>query len=237
MIAIPAVDLREGKCVQLVGGDYDAERIRLDDPVTVARGWVRKGFRRLHIVDLDAATGRGSNAVIVDEILRESAIPVQVGGGVRDEARIAHLLDRGAAFVVVGTRAVEDPEWLSLMASRFPRRLVVAADVRDCEIVLRGWTEASRRNVFDFTAALTTAPLAGILVTAVQQEGRMQGPDAWLMENIVRLTRHAVIASGGVASLEDLRRLAHIGVGAAVLGMALYTGALEVPSLVAEFGS
>jgi phosphoribosylformimino-5-aminoimidazole carboxamide ribotide isomerase len=111
MIAIPAVDLRGGKCVQLVGGDYDAEKIRLEDPPSVAREWVREGFTRLHVVDLDAATGRGHNMEIIREILRTADVPVQVGGGVRDESRIERLLDEGASWVVVGTRAVEDEDW------------------------------------------------------------------------------------------------------------------------------
>ena len=120
MIAIPAVDLREGACVQLVGGSYDRERIRLTDPVSVARAWAQLGFPRLHVVDLDAATGRGSNAELVRELIRESEADVQVGGGVRDAETIERLLADGADRVVVGTRALEEPEWLEHVASLWP---------------------------------------------------------------------------------------------------------------------
>ena len=119
MIAVPAVDLRGGKCVQLVGGDYADERVRLDDPAAVARDWAHTGFTRLHVVDLDAATGRGHNQDVIREILRDAAVPVQVGGGVRDESRIASLLDDGATWVVVGTRAVEDEDWRHEMAHAY----------------------------------------------------------------------------------------------------------------------
>src|SRR6187399_1242029 len=140
MIVIPAIDLRGGYCVQLVGGDYAEERVRLDDPPAVARDWVRDGFSRLHVVDLDAATGRGANREVIREILRDASVPVQVGGGIREEAQIDRLLDDGATWVVVGTRAIEDEGWRAEMAHRFPGRIIVAADVRDRSVVTRGWS-------------------------------------------------------------------------------------------------
>src|SRR5207237_3311042 len=126
MIVIPAVDLREGACVQLVGGEYAAEQVRLDDPLSVARDWARLGFPRLHVVDLDAATGRGSNAGVVEEIVRHSGFGyVQVGGGVRDEDAVDRLLALGADAVVVGTRALEDPDWLGELAEQHPGAIVL----------------------------------------------------------------------------------------------------------------
>ena len=237
MIAVPAVDLRGGKCVQLVGGDYDAEKVRLDDPVAVARDWVREGFNRLHVVDLDAATGRGRNDEVIREILRTAGVPVQVGGGVRDEARIERLLDDGAQWVVVGTRAVEDEDWRTEMAGRFPGRLIVAADVRERYVVTKGWAETSRVNVLDFVEELSGLPLAGVLVTAVHLEGKMQGTDLPLMEDVTEACAWPVFASGGVTSLEDMRALEHRGLAGAVLGMALYTGAIDSRRLAEEFGA
>ncbi len=237
LIAIPAVDLRAGRCVQLVGGDYDAEQIRLDDPVAVARDWVREGFTRLHVVDLDAATGRGGNTDLIREILRTAGVPVQVGGGVRDEARIERLLDEGAEWVVVGTRAVEDEDWRREMAHRFPGRLIVAADVRERLVVTKGWAETSRVNVVDFVEELSVLPLAGVLVTAVHLEGKMQGTDLPLMEDVAEACAWPVFASGGVTSLEDMRALEHRGLAGAVLGMALYTGAIDSRRLAEEFGA
>jgi phosphoribosylformimino-5-aminoimidazole carboxamide ribotide isomerase len=237
MIAIPAVDLRGGQCVQLVGGDYEQEQVRLDDPLSVARDWSRTGFTRMHIVDLDAATGRGQNHELIRDMLRDSMVPVQVGGGVRDESRIDRLLDDGAEWVVVGTRAVEDQDWREEMANRFPGRLIVAADVRERRVVTRGWAETSSLDVIDFVESLRPLPLAGILVTAVHLEGRMQGTDLPLMEDVAEASAWPVYASGGVTSLEDMRALEHRGLAGAVLGMALYTGVLDARRLAEEYGA
>lgn len=237
MIAIPAVDLRGGKCVQLVGGDYDAQKVQLDDPPSVARDWVRTGFNRLHLVDLDAATGRGHNTEVIREILRDAGVPVQVGGGVRDEARIERLLDEGADWVVVGTRAVEDEDWRGEMAHRYPGRLIIAADVRERSVVTKGWAETSRLNVIDFIEALNGLPLGGVLVTAVHLEGKMKGTDLPLMEDVAEASAWPVYASGGVTTLDDMRALEHRGLAGAVLGMALYTGALDARRLAEEFGA
>lgn len=237
MIAVPAVDLRGGKCVQLVGGDYDDERVRLDDPGAVADEWVRIGFTRLHVVDLDAATGRGHNQEVIREILRDATVPVQVGGGVRDESRIERLLDEGASWVVIGTRAIEDEDWRREMANRFPGQLIIAADVRERKIVTRGWAETSQIDVIDFVSELSQLPLAGVLVTAVHLEGRMAGTDLPLMEDVADASAWPVFASGGVTSLDDMRALEHRGLSGAVLGMALYTGALDARRLAEEFGA
>ena len=137
MIAIPAIDIREAACVQLVGGSYDAEQVRLDNPPGIAHRWDYAGFRRVHIVDLDAATGRGSNAETIREVLRATSMEAQVGGGVRDEDRIESLLRDGAQRVVLGTKAVESPNWLADMAETFPGTLIVAADVRDRRVLTK----------------------------------------------------------------------------------------------------
>ena len=237
MIAIPAVDLRGGHCVQLVGGDYADERVRLDDPAAVARDWAQLGFGRIHVVDLDAATGRGANTDIIRDILRESAVPVQVGGGVRQESQIERLLDDGASWVVIGTRAIEDEDWRNEMANRFPGRLIIAADVRERLVVTRGWAETSRLNVIDFVEELASLPLAGVLVTAVHLEGKMEGTDLPLMEDVAEASAWPVFASGGVSTLDDMRTLEHRGLTGAVLGMALYTGALDARRLAEEFGA
>jgi phosphoribosylformimino-5-aminoimidazole carboxamide ribotide isomerase len=236
MIAIPAVDLREGACVQLVGGSYDRERIRLTDPVSVARAWAQLGFARLHVVDLDAATGRGSNAELVRELIRESEADVQVGGGVRDAETIERLLADGADRVVVGTRALEEPGWLEHVAALWPGQLVVAADVRDRRVVTRGWARTLPRHISDVVEEMNDLPLAALLVTAVHREGQLAGTDLPLMEDVAESSVHPVIASGGVARLADLRSLADAGISGAVIGMALYTGAIDARAVVDEFG-
>jgi phosphoribosylformimino-5-aminoimidazole carboxamide ribotide isomerase len=235
MIAIPAVDLRDGACVQLVGGEYAAERIRLPDPVAVALDWEAKGFQALHIVDLDAATGRGNNRRTIERLLSRTDLDVQVGGGIRDRDAIEWLIEAGADRVVIGTRALEDEEWLAEMVEEWPRQLVVAADVRQRKLVTRGWTRTTTLDIEDVMERLSLLPLAGVLVTAVHKEGLMQGADLALMEDVAESTALPVIASGGIATDSDLRLLADRGVSAAVLGMALYTGALDARAIAEEF--
>lgn len=237
MIVIPALDLREGACVRLEGGSFTEEKIRLGDPAQVARDWAEHGFAWLHVVDLDAATGRGDNAATVREILHTSEIPVQVGGGVRDEAGVERLLDAGAAYVVLGTRALEDPRWLEELVERFPAQLVVAADVRDRTVVTRGWSRSLYRNVERVVDELAELPLAAIKVTAVHRQGRLAGADFALMERVVEAAGDVpVLASGGVSSLADLRILAECGVAGTLVGMALYTGDVDPRAAAMEFG-
>jgi phosphoribosylformimino-5-aminoimidazole carboxamide ribotide isomerase len=237
MLVIPAVDLRDGACVQLVGGEYEAERVRLDDPLAVAREWSRVGFRRLHVVDLDAATGRGSNAATVEEIVRHGNFDaVQVGGGVRDEDAVDRILGYGAQAVVVGTRGLEDPDWLAELAERYPNEIILAADVRERKIVTRGWAHTLPRDVIDVVEDLAGLPLAALMVTAVHLEGQMKGADLPLMEDVAEAATVPVLASGGVSGVHDLRALAERGVSGAIVGMALYTGALDPRAVAEEFG-
>jgi phosphoribosylformimino-5-aminoimidazole carboxamide ribotide isomerase len=235
MIVIPAIDLREGACVQLVGGEYAAERVRLPDPVAVALDWEKQGFQALHIVDLDAATGRGNNRKVIELLLDRTDLTVQVGGGVRDRDAIQWLVDARATYVVVGTRALEDEHWLAEMADEFPEQLIVAADVRERKIVTRGWTRTMHMDIDEAMEKLSALPLAGVLVTAVHKEGLMGGADLALMEDVVDSSDLPVIASGGIATDTDLRLLDDRGVAAAVLGMALYTGALDARAIAEEF--
>ncbi len=235
MIAIPAIDLRDGVCVQLVGGSYAEERVRLEKPVAVARRWAECGFRDLHVVDLDAATGNGSNAAVVTAILDDSDVDVRVGGGVRTTARVEELLAAGARYVTVGTRAVEDPDWLADLAAEYPGAIIVAADVRERRLVTHGWSRAQVMDILEFLAEVEHLPLGGVLVTAVHREGRMTGPDLALMDDLTEFSDLPIIASGGVGSRDDLQALAHRGVSATVIGMALYTGALDPYAIAQEF--
>ena len=235
MIAIPAVDLRDGACVQLVGGSYKEERIRLDNPVDVARSWSHFGFSRLHVVDLDAATGRGSNLSVVRSILGEADVPVQVGGGIRSGDLVEELLEAGAANVIVGTRAIEEIEWLAGIAGRHPGQIIVACDVRERRVTTRGWVRTLPLDVLDAVDELNALPLGGLLVTAVHREGQMQGTDLPLMEDVAESSHFPVYASGGVATMQDLRALEHRGIAGVVIGMALYTGVLDPVVVAGEF--
>jgi len=235
VIAIPAVDIRDGACVQLVGGSYDAERVRLDNPPGVAAQWEFAGFTQLHVVDLDAATGRGENTAVVREVLRVTSMQTQVGGGIRDADQIEALLQDGARRVVVGTRGIEDPDWLAEIADTYPGTVILAADVRDRRVVTRGWGRTSSRMVADVIGELNALPLAGFLITAVHKEGQMQGSDLPLMEDIVEGSDLPIYASGGVGTMDDLRALEQRGVAAVVIGMALYTGAIDPRAVAEEF--
>lgn len=236
MIAIPAVDLRDGACVQLVGGSFAQERVRLENPVEVARSWEHYGFHRLHVVDLDAATGHGSNIAVVRSLLFDSTVPVQVGGGVRTDELVEELLEAGAARVIVGTRALEEPEWLAELAARHPGEIIVACDVRERHVTTRGWAHTLPLDILDVVEELNPLPLGGILVTAVHREGLLQGTDLPLMEDVAESSHFPVYASGGVTTMQDLRALEHRGLAGVVIGMALYTGALDPVVVAGEFG-
>ena len=233
MIAIPALDLRGGACVQLAAGSYDRELFRIPDPIGVAAAWRQYGFRHLHIVDLDGVAGHGNNTAEIQAILGGTDVEVQVGGGIRSRELIQNTLDDGAQHVVIGTRALEDPDWLAEMTSLFPGSIVVAADVRDRKILSHGWTRTHPKLVLDLVEELNGLPLAGVLVTAVHREEAMRGTDLPLMEDVVEVAEFPVLASGGLGSLSDLRALADRGVAAAIIGVALYTGAMD-PWVVAE---
>ncbi len=233
MIAIPAIDLREGACVQLVGGEYASERVRLPDPVAVAREWQQCGFERLHVVDLDAATGKGSNARQVRSIIEANTADVQVGGGLRTTDAVDEMFDAEARYVIVGTRALEDLDWLAELAERYPGEIILAADVRERRVVTRGWQHTLARDVLDLVEEINALPLSALLVTAVHKEGQMLGVDLPLMEDVVDAADFPVYAAGGVGSMGDLWALHDRGVRGAVVGMALYTGAID-PRIVAE---
>jgi phosphoribosylformimino-5-aminoimidazole carboxamide ribotide isomerase len=236
MIAIPAVDLRDGACVQLVGGSYAEERVRLGNPMDVVRRWEHYGFQRLHLVDLDAATGRGSNFPLIRDILAAATVSVQVGGGVRTDERVEELLAAGASRVIVGTRALEEHDWLAELAQRHPGEIIVASDVRERHVTTRGWAHTLPVDILDVVDELNGLPLAGLLVTAVHREGQLRGTDLPLMEDVAEASAFPVYASGGVTSVADLRALEHRGIAGAVIGMALYTGALDPVVLAGEFG-
>ena len=233
MLAIPAIDIRQGAAVQLVGGDFSREAVRITDPRDALRLWTSAGFRRLHVVDLDAATARGSNLPAVRDLLEDSDLPVQAGGGVRTTEHVEHLLSAGARWVVVGTRAIEEPDWLEEIAGANPGAIIVAADVRDRRLATHGWARSFRGDVLDFLRDLSGVPLGGVLVTAIHREGQMQGTDLPLMEDVAEASPWPVLASGGIATMADLRALEDRGLAGAVIGMALYTGTLD-PRLVAE---
>lgn len=237
MIVAPAVDLKGGRCVQLVGGRPEEERISLPDPVAVARGWRDQGFPTLHVVDLDAALGSGDNADVIRAIVEESGAEVQVGGGIRSRERVEALLDAGAARLVIGTRALDQPDWLAELAAAHPDAVVVALDTREGIILRKGWTEATGLHVEEYLPGLATLPLAGVLSTDVGREGRLEGIDREGCKRVIEASPHPVWISGGITTMDELDFLEASGAAGVVLGMAVYTGALDVQALAQRWGS
>jgi phosphoribosylformimino-5-aminoimidazole carboxamide ribotide isomerase len=236
MKVLPAIDLREGNCVQLVGGSYDDERVRLPNPLMICRKFKANGLVEQHVVDLDAATGRGSNREVIEELASEPGVTLQVGGGIREDDDIHSLVDLGVARIIVGTRAVEKIAWLEHVTAKWPDKIILAADVRGRSIVTRGWTKTVDITILELLTAVASLPLAGALVTAVHVEGQLQGPDLDLIREVALATKIPIFASGGFSSLDDLKNAKAAGAHAAVLGMALYTGRIDAAEAAQSTG-
>jgi phosphoribosylformimino-5-aminoimidazole carboxamide ribotide isomerase len=234
VIVYPAVDLRAGRAVQWVGGRPETEAVNLPDPVAVARRWEAEGFSALHVVDLDAALGTGSNRAVVHDILAAVTMPVQVGGGVRSDEDVDDLLAAGATRAIVGTRAVTDREWLRRLSHARPGRVVVAADCRGGRVVIHGWAAGTGLAADRFLREIGDLPLAAVLVTDVDREGQRCGIDGDLFSRLVDACEHPVIAAGGIGGAADLDVLRAAGAAGAVVGMALYTGGLTAAAALAQ---
>lgn len=231
MIVIPAIDLRGGRCVRLFRGDVAAETVYDADPVEVAERFQAEGARRLHVVDLDAARGEGSNRQIVREICRAVQIPVQLGGGLRTLDAVFAALEDGAARAILGTAAALNPGFVEEAVAHVGDRVLVAVDVRDGRVATHGWRELGPR-VEEAIPALAAVGAPRFLVTSIQRDGTMDGPDLALYERVVQLTDRPVIASGGVRVAEDVRALRELGLEAVVVGKALYAGTLRLEEVV-----
>jgi phosphoribosylformimino-5-aminoimidazole carboxamide ribotide isomerase len=225
----PAIDLRGGKCVRLEQGDYGRETVFGGDPAAMARQWVDQGAERLHLVDLDAArSGNLANLGAVQSILAEVDVPCQLGGGIRTEQAIVRLLDLGVTRLVVGTSALKRPEWFRAMCQRHPGRLVLGIDARGGRVATDGWTQTSGQRATQLAAMFSATPIAGIVYTDIATDGMLSGPNLTAQAEMRSAVRVPVIASGGIASREDVTRLAAIGMAGCIIGMAFYRGRLTL---------
>jgi phosphoribosylformimino-5-aminoimidazole carboxamide ribotide isomerase len=238
MLIVPAVDLKAGRCVRLLQGRADAETIFSDDPVATARRWESEGAPRLHVVDLDGAFGGGpAQTAIVRDIARSISIPVEVGGGLRSAEHVEAVLDAGARWAIVGTRAALDPVFLGEVCRRFADRIIVGVDASDGRVAVDGWTRVLDLEAVALARDAAAAGACTIIYTDIARDGTQSGPNVWSTEAVARAAGIPVFASGGVGSLDDIRQLAGIpGVEGVVVGRALYTGALTLRDALAEAG-
>ena len=239
MEIIPAIDIRGGRCVRLDQGDYDRETVFADDPVEVARRWEKAGAKRLHVVDLDGARdGKPQNEDVIRRVIEVVSVAVQVGGGVRDVAAIERYVKAGADRVVLGTAAVKDQTTLVNAVSLFRGRIIVGVDARDGMVATEGWRETSAVRALDLVQQLSEFGVERIFYTDISRDGMLGGPNFPAIQEVVELAAGlpspmAVIASGGVSAVEHLKRLRLIGVEGAIIGTALYTGALDIAEALA----
>ena len=236
MEVIPAIDLRGGRCVRLHQGDFRRETVFSDDPLSMALRWQEEGGPRLHVVDLDgAATGVPRHLDLIAEIVAALSIPVQVGGGIRTAGTARAWLEAGVDRVVIGTAAVRDPRMVEEVSrSHGSERVVVSVDARDGMVALQGWTESSGVSVLELSRSMADLGVERLLYTDIARDGMLSGPDVDTNAALVRDTGMAILASGGVSSLEDVRQLAATGVEGVIVGRALYAGTLSLPEAVAQ---
>ncbi len=229
MLIWPAIDIREGKCVRLTQGDFAQQTVYGDSPADMARLFVEQGATGIHVVDLDAARhGQVHNREAVALIAREVKVPVQLGGGIRTRDTIADYLDLGVSRLVVGTRAQKDPDWLAEMCQLFPGRLLVGIDARHGRVTTDGWLNTSDMMAVDLARQLGNCGVAGVIYTDIARDGMMSGPNFVAMREMAGVVQGPLIASGGVTTVEDITRLAAIGLAGCVIGKAIYEGRLTL---------
>ena len=239
MILYPAIDLKDGRCVRLLRGAMDSATVFGADPADQAAAFAAAGAAWLHIVDLDGAfAGRAVNGAAVEAILARTAIPCQLGGGIRDMAAIEGWLGRGIARVILGTAAVEDPALLHAAARAFPGRIAVGIDAREGRVATRGWATETALDAADLARRAEDAGAAALVYTDINRDGAMGGPATAATAALARAVAIPVIASGGVAALADLRALRDTGVIAgAIAGRALYDGAIDLAAAIAALAA
>jgi phosphoribosylformimino-5-aminoimidazole carboxamide ribotide isomerase len=241
VILYPAIDIRGGKAVRLLQGDYERETTYDADPVDAATRWASEGAECLHLVDLDGAkAGELRNLEAVGRIAAAVECPIQVGGGLRDAESVAAVLDAGAQRVVIGTAALRDPGFLDEMLRLYGERVVVSVDGRDGRVALAGWTEAGGEGVVEAVAALSDRGVARFLCTAIEVDGTMEGPALDELARIAAATEAQLIASGGVGSLADLEALSRVAapnLEGAIVGRALYESRFTVPEAISALAS
>lgn len=232
MLLIPAIDLKEGKCVRLRQGRMEDDTVFSDDPVAMAARWVEAGARRLHLVDLDGAfAGRPVNADVIHKISEAFPdLPIQIGGGIRSEDTVQSYLDAGVQYAIIGTKAVNEPHFVSDICLEFPGHIIVGLDAKDGKVAIDGWSKLSKHDVIDMAQHFEQDGVEAIIYTDISRDGMMQGVNIEATVKLAQSINIPVIASGGITNMEDIRALSKVseeGVSGAITGRAIYEGSLD----------
>ncbi|MBI5408695.1 MAG: 1-(5-phosphoribosyl)-5-[(5-phosphoribosylamino)methylideneamino]imidazole-4-carboxamide isomerase [Nitrospirae bacterium] len=234
MLVIPAIDLKDGKCVRLLQGKKEEVTVYSDDPASTAKHWASLGAELLHVVDLDGAfTGEQKNLDIIKAIRKAIEIPIEVGGGIRDLERIEKLISLGVDRVILGTSAAKNPDIVKKASDKFPGRVLVGIDAKDGKAAVKGWVEVTEFNAIEFATKMESSGAAGIIYTDISRDGMLSGPNINAMEKMVNAVNIPVIASGGVSKIDDVRSLMRIkDLWGVITGKALYAGTLDLKEAI-----
>ncbi len=235
MQIIPAIDIKEGRCVRLRQGNFNKETVFSDDPLAVAEQWLEQGAKRIHLVDLDGALkGAPMNKEIIERIVKLcESIPVQVGGGIRDLETLSSYLDSGVSYIIIGTKAINSPEFIEKACKKFHDRIIVGLDSINNKLALNGWSTNSELDLFEVAIRLEKLGVSSIIFTDISKDGMLEGPNIKEISKLARKLTIPVIASGGVKNIDDIKALAeisHLGVPAVIVGRAIYEGTLNLKS-------
>jgi phosphoribosylformimino-5-aminoimidazole carboxamide ribotide isomerase len=233
MLLIPAIDLKDGKCVRLRQGRMEDSTVFSDDPVAMAERWVKAGARRLHLVDLNGAfAGQPVNAQVIRRIAQTFPdLPIQVGGGIRDEQTVETYLDAGVQFVIIGTKAVQEPGFISDLCAEYAGHIIVGLDAKNGRVAVDGWSKLSKHDVVDLARIFERHGVEAIVYTDISRDGMMQGVNVEATVRLAQAITIPVIASGGVSTLDDVRGLCAVeqeGIMGAIIGRALYEGTIDL---------
>jgi len=238
MEIVPAIDIKGGRCVRLYQGDYKQETVFNEDPVTAALTWYSQGARWLHIVDLDGAiAGQPQNIAAVIQIIKETGLSIELGGGIRQEKVAEKLLRQGVSRIVLGTAAIEDGALVKKLCQRFGEAVAVSLDARDGKVATHGWQKDTVFEVLQFSSEMVGAGVRRLIYTDIERDGTLTRPNFDMMKKLIAETNVPVIVAGGISRLEHLRRISELGAEGAIIGKALYTGDINLGEAIVQFGA
>ena len=236
MIIIPAIDIKNGRCVRLIQGQMDQETVFSDDPAAMAKKWVAEGAKLIHVVDLDGAVKKQpQNITSIKRIIEGAKVDVQVGGGIRNEKTVKDLIDLGAKRVIIGTEAIKNPEFVKTLCNTFPDRIIVGIDARDGLVAIEGWTKTTQVKAVDLAKQFEDCGVSAINFTDIHRDGMQTGPNIEETRRLAQAISIPVVASGGVSSIDDIKKLIplkSVGVIGVITGKALYTGTLKLKEAI-----